>query len=147
MLEPQVVVNLLPELRVRVNLMRRSRWVGKGFRCPAGWLIWVAVSASALRSETNKFHKRLSIFLPEVDISAISQPKAARVAENRAALIGDTQGRADSIDYDVINHTQVAHVCVINAHVRAGFDRGSDYFARLVHNMTRPVENICARNI
>jgi hypothetical protein len=105
------------------------------------------LSVSALRSETNKFHKRLSIFLAEVDISAISQPKAARVAENRVVLIGDIPDRADSIDYNAINHTQIAHVCVINAHVRAGFDRGSDHFARLVHNVTRPVENISARNI
>ena len=77
----------------------------------------------------------------------MSQPKAARVAENRAVLIGDIQGRADSIDYYAINNTEIAHVRVINAHVRAGFDRGSDYFARLVHNVTRPVENISARNI
>ena len=79
--------------------------------------------------------------MAEVDISAMSQPKAARVAENRAALIG-IPGRADSIDYYAINNMEIAHVCVINAHVRAGFDRGSDYFARLVHNVTRPVENI-----
>ena len=62
MLGPEVVVNLLPELRVRVDLMGRSRWVGKRFTCRAGWFVWVALSASALRSETNEFHKRLSAF-------------------------------------------------------------------------------------
>ena len=62
MLDPQVVVDLLPELRVRVDLMGRSRWIGKGFMCRAGWFVWVALSVSALRSETNEFHKRLSAF-------------------------------------------------------------------------------------
>src|SRR5207248_1578658 len=40
-----------------------------------------------------------------------------------------------------------AHVCVINAHARAGFDRCLDDFSRLVQNVTTPVENITARVI
>jgi len=53
MLNPQVIMNLLPKLRIGVDLTRRSRWVGKRFMCRP--------SASALRSETNEFHKRLSV--------------------------------------------------------------------------------------
>jgi hypothetical protein len=47
----------------------------------------------------------------------------------------------------VINHTQIAHVCVINTHSSARFNRGLDDFAQLVHNVTRSVENITARII
>ena len=36
MLNPQVVVNLSPELGVSVNLVRHSNWLGGGFRCGAG---------------------------------------------------------------------------------------------------------------
>ena len=49
-------------------------------------------------------------------------------------------------DY-VINHTRIARVYVINTHPSAGFDRGLNDFARLVHNVTCPVENIPARLI
>ena len=45
----------------------------------------------------------------------------------------------------MINHTQIAHVCVVNTHAGARFDRRLDDFAQLVHNVTRPVENITAR--
>ena len=62
MLDPQVLVNLLPELCVRVDLMGRSRWVGKGFTRRAGWFVWVTLYVSALPSETNEFHKRPSAF-------------------------------------------------------------------------------------
>ena len=60
MLDPEIVVNLLPELRVGVDLVRRPRWLGERLR----WLArrFVASPASALRSETNEFHKRLSIW-------------------------------------------------------------------------------------
>ena len=105
MLNSQIIMNLLPELCIGVDLTGHSRWVGKRFMADAELFPQLALSVSALRSETNKFHKRLSVFLPEVDISAISQPKAARVAENRAASIGDIPDRADSIDYNAINHT------------------------------------------
>jgi hypothetical protein len=66
---------------------------------------------------------------------------------NPAALIGDIPGRVGSLYDYVINHTRIAHVYVINTHASAGFDRGSDDFARLVHNATGPVENITARSI
>ena len=48
MLGPQVVVNLLPELRVGVDLMRRRVELGTPVR--------------TLHFETNEFHKRLSIW-------------------------------------------------------------------------------------
>jgi hypothetical protein len=85
--------------------------------------------------------------MAKVDVSAMSPTGTRRVAGNRAAFIVDIPGRANSIDNDVINHAKIAHVCVINAHVRSGFDRGLDHFACLIHNVTRPVENISARNI
>ena len=62
MLDPQVVVDLLPELRVRVDLMWRNHWVGKGLASGAGWFVQIALSASAFHSETNEFHKLLSAF-------------------------------------------------------------------------------------
>jgi hypothetical protein len=62
-------------------------------------------------------------------------------------LIGDTSGRARLIDNNVINHTRISHVYVMNTNVSAGFDRGFDHFAILVHNVTRPFENITARSI
>jgi len=49
-------VNLLPELRVCVNLMRR------GFMVAAGCLVQLGASVRALHFETNEFHKRLSIW-------------------------------------------------------------------------------------
>jgi hypothetical protein len=36
MLEPQIVVNLLPELGVGVNLVRHGTWLGERFRCGGG---------------------------------------------------------------------------------------------------------------
>ena len=36
MLEPQIVVNLLPELCVGVNFVRHGTWLGERFRCGAG---------------------------------------------------------------------------------------------------------------
>jgi hypothetical protein len=62
MLHPEIVVNLLPELRVSVDLMMQGRWLGGRVMCGAGWFAWLALSVSALRSETNEFHKRLSIW-------------------------------------------------------------------------------------
>jgi hypothetical protein len=38
-LNPKVVVNLLPELRVRVDLMMQRRWLGGRFMCGAGWFV------------------------------------------------------------------------------------------------------------
>jgi len=36
MLEPQIVVNLLPELGVSVNFVRHGTWLGERFRCGGG---------------------------------------------------------------------------------------------------------------
>jgi hypothetical protein len=37
MLNPKIVVNLSPELRVSVDLMMQERWPGQRFMCGAGW--------------------------------------------------------------------------------------------------------------
>ena len=39
MLGPQVVVNLLPELGVGVDLVRRANWLGERFKRGAGRLV------------------------------------------------------------------------------------------------------------
>jgi hypothetical protein len=62
MLDPEIVMNLLPKLRVGVDLMRSGRWLGERFRGGAGRFVRSALSVSALLSETNEFHKRLSIW-------------------------------------------------------------------------------------
>jgi len=38
-LNPKVVVNLLPELHVSVNFMRRGGWLGERFMGAAGWFV------------------------------------------------------------------------------------------------------------
>ena len=62
MLDPEIVVNLLPKLGVGVDLMRSGRWLDNRFRCSAGRFVRSALSVSALPTETNEFHKRLSIW-------------------------------------------------------------------------------------
>jgi hypothetical protein len=62
MLDSKIVVNLLPELGIGVDLMRFGRRLGDRFRCRAGRFVRSALSVSALPSETNEFHKRLSIW-------------------------------------------------------------------------------------
>jgi hypothetical protein len=58
MLNPEVVVNLLPKLGVGVDFVRPGHWLAERFN-PAAWrLIQFASSVSALSSETNEFHKR-----------------------------------------------------------------------------------------
>ena len=61
-LDPQVVVNLLPKLGVGVDLGRRGNSIGERFKCDARPLVERTASVSALCSETNEFHKRLSIW-------------------------------------------------------------------------------------
>ena len=39
MLDPQIVVNLSPELAVGVDLMRRANWLGERFKRGAGRLV------------------------------------------------------------------------------------------------------------
>ncbi len=58
MLNPQIVVNLLPQLGVGVDLGRRGNWIGERFKCDARRLVEHPVLVSALCSETNEFHKR-----------------------------------------------------------------------------------------
>ena len=62
MLDPKIVVNLLPKLGVGVDLMRFGRWLGNRFKYSAGRFVRSALSVSALPTETNEFHKRLSIW-------------------------------------------------------------------------------------
>ena len=62
MLDPKIVVNLLPKLGVVVDWIRSGGWFGNRFRCSPGWFVRSAVSVRALPSETNEFHKRLSIW-------------------------------------------------------------------------------------
>ena len=38
-LDPKVVVNLLPELHVSVDFMRRGRWPNERFMSGAGWFV------------------------------------------------------------------------------------------------------------
>jgi hypothetical protein len=38
-LNPKIVVNLLPKLRVSVDLMMQGRWLGERFMCGAGWFV------------------------------------------------------------------------------------------------------------
>jgi hypothetical protein len=81
-------------------------------------------------------------------LAQISIPtKAAGFEETPAALIVGIPGRARSIDNDVINYTLIAYLCVIYTYVSAGFNRSSDRLALLVHNVTRPIENITSWSI
>ena len=68
-----------------------------------------------------------------------SRRKAARFIEIVRLFIGDISGRAGLIDNDMINHACIACAHIINPHVRAGFDRGLDHLAVLVHNVTGSV--------
>ena len=61
MLDPQVVMNLLPELAVGVDLMMRGRCSGETSVGGTGWSIQPGLFVSAPGSETNEFHKRLSV--------------------------------------------------------------------------------------
>jgi hypothetical protein len=67
--------------------------------------------------------------------------KAARF-KGTVRLFGDSPDGVESVDHDVINYTSLPVAHIENVHTGAGFDRGLDQFALLVHNVTRPVENI-----
>ena len=58
-LNPEVVVNLLPELHVAMDLMMQRHWAGERFTCGPGWPVQLGLSVSALPSKTNEFHRRL----------------------------------------------------------------------------------------
>ena len=61
MLDPEVVVNLLPELGVSVDLVRQGHWLGETFKRRGGRFVQLASPVSPLSSETNEFHKRVFI--------------------------------------------------------------------------------------
>jgi hypothetical protein len=61
MLNPKIVVNLSPELRVSVDLMMLGRSSGETFVVGITPFVRFDALVSAFRSETNEFHKRLSV--------------------------------------------------------------------------------------
>jgi len=65
MLDSEILVNLLPELGIGMDLMMRGRCSGERFMCGTGWSVQLASSVSALRSETNEFHKSPSSAMPD----------------------------------------------------------------------------------
>jgi len=81
MLDPEIVVNLLPKLGVGVDLMRFERWLGDRFRCSAGRFVRSALSVSALPSETNEFHKRLSIGVDRSKFARNEEPSSRGALE------------------------------------------------------------------
>jgi len=60
-LNPKVVMNLLPQLRVSMDLMQRGRWLSERLTWLARRFVYFALSVSPPRSETNEFHKLLSL--------------------------------------------------------------------------------------
>src|SRR5262249_47885560 len=78
--------------------------------------------------------------------AALGPKKSLRIYEILQLFIGCVPRRV-SIDNDTINHTQIAHVCIINMHLSAGFDRGLDHFAVLVQDVTAPVKDVGAWTI
>jgi hypothetical protein len=60
MLPPQVVMNLLPKLRVRVDFVRLRDWLREVLAHRPGALILCRSLVKALRFEVREFHKRLS---------------------------------------------------------------------------------------
>jgi hypothetical protein len=67
MLDPQIVVNLLLELGVRVDLVRHGHWLG----------------------ESNEFHKRLFIWI-DCSKSARNEEPSSRGAFNSGLASGDS---------------------------------------------------------
>ena len=57
MLEPQVVVNLVPEFGISVNLVRRDRCFGEIVDCCAGRFVYLILLVVSFCSETDEFHK------------------------------------------------------------------------------------------
>jgi len=60
MLDPQVIMNLLPKFRVCVDLVRQRRLLGEGFVPGVRALIRLRSLVSAFHFESDQFHKRLS---------------------------------------------------------------------------------------
>ena len=63
MLDPQVVVNLLPELGVGVDLVSHDYPLAETFASGVGRLVEFMLSVSAFCSETNEFHKPVPVGL------------------------------------------------------------------------------------
>ena len=63
LIDPQVLVNLLPELGVGVDLVSHDHWHGETFKCGVGRLVEFMLSVSGFCSETNEFHKPVPIGL------------------------------------------------------------------------------------
>jgi len=61
MLNSQVIMNLLPKLRIGVDLTGRGFCFGERFLAATELFLRFAYSASAVHSENNEFHKRLSV--------------------------------------------------------------------------------------
>ena len=66
-LNPEVVMNLLPELHVSMDLMMQRYWPSERSMCGAGWPVQLDLSVSALSSKTNEFHTRLSSAMADLD--------------------------------------------------------------------------------
>jgi hypothetical protein len=81
MLDPQVVVNLLPEFGVGVNLVRHDHWLGDMVKRAARRFVYLALSMNALCSKTNEFHKRPS-FGVDCSSSARNEEPSSRGALN-----------------------------------------------------------------
>jgi hypothetical protein len=91
MLDPEVVVNLLPKLGVGVDFVRHSHWFAERFNHGARRLISFTSSVSPLSSETNEFHKHPS-FHSEVNCSksARNEEPSSRGAFNGGLASGDS---------------------------------------------------------
>jgi len=88
MLDPEILVNLLPELRVRVDLERRGHWLAERFGYGSGPFIQLGSSVHALRCEINEFHKCLSSW------SCLLQIRPERGTIFRGALNGSLASEA-----------------------------------------------------
>jgi len=74
--------------------------------------------------------------------------KAARSGPDRAACLGRRRWRAESVEnHDVIDHSQIACVRVIDTHASPRFDRGLHNPSRFVQYAAGAVENVTTRTI
>ena len=91
MLDPQVVVNLLAELSVSMNLVRRDPCIVEIFDCYAGRLGQLILLVMSFCSETDEFHKQPFVWVdfqipaePETVLTKHFQP-AASLGSNRGS--------------------------------------------------------------
>ena len=90
MLDPQLVVNLLPELGVRADLVRQSHRLGARFNSAAAQFLQLAFPVSSLSSKTNEFHERLS-FGVDCSKSARNEESSSRGALNSSLTSVDSR--------------------------------------------------------